>query len=419
MRISQDRRRDNQQWLMDYLVKTTGRVINFEYDAREVPPYVRNYAQIPRAMGKMAAQKERLGDAAAAAGHGRTAMHAYYAAIRNYHTAQHAIFEDDNTMKLHYHGKLLRCFDQIMELADYPIERVEVPWEGNEIQGNFHFVAGKPKAPCVIFLPGMDMVKEWVPNPFDNPFTSRGMHCLSIDGPGQGTSNIRKIRVDADNYERAVSAVVDYLQTREEVDADQIVLMGVSMGSYWGARSAAYDERIKATAVAMSCLGDKTAIFEQSSPRFKQIFMYMAGMSDEDEFDRMAAQMTTRGYGSKIKNPFLMLSGEYDPLSPVEDVEEFFEELAGAKEAWILGDYYHVIWDPPHFGSVEAFNLMADWLIDALAGKFDASHAKYVYMTEGDNGPYTTPETTMASSDPFIGAHSNGRLTGESTAAPA
>ena len=406
MRIPQDRRRDNQQWMMDWMVKTTGRVINFEYDDREVPSHVRNYAQIPRAMAKMGAAKERMADAAAAAGHNRTALQTYYAAIRNYHTAQHAIFQDDSPPKIEYHARLLQCFDRIMDLAEYPIERVEVPWEGQEIQGNLHLIEGKPKAPCVIFVPGMDMVKEWVPDPLNNVFTSRGMHCLSIDGPGQGTSNMRKIRVTDDNFEHAVSAVIDYLETRPEIDSDRIALMGVSMGSYWGARSAAYDDRIKATAVAMSCLGDKTAIFEQSSPRFKQIFMYMAGMSDEDEFDAMAAKMHTRGYGGKIKNPFLVVTGEYDPLAPVEDAEEFFDELAGPKELWTLADFYHVIWDPPHFGSISAHNHMADWISDALAGKLASSHAEYRYFGPNDLGPYTEASDRRASTDPLMGGGS-------------
>ncbi len=418
MRISHDRRRDNQQWIMDWMVKTTGRVINFEYDEREVPPYVRNYAQVPRAMAKLGLAKERMADAAASAGRKRTALHTYYKAIRNYHTAQHAIFEDDSAPKIEYHARLLRCFDRIMELSDDPIERVEVPWDGKQIQGNLHLIPGAPKAPCVIFLPGMDMVKEIVPDPTDNVFTSRGMHCLSIDGPGQGMSNIRKIRVTADNYEHAVSAVIDYLETRPEVDSDKIALVGASMGSYWGVRSAALDSRIKAVAVSMSNMGSKTAIFEQASPRFKQIFMYMAGMSDEDEFDAMAAKMSTDGYAAKITCPFLLVAGEYDPLSPIEDIEQFFDELAGPKELWALADFYHMIWDPPHFGNISAYHHMSDWIVAALAGEMEPSHSKYVYFGPNDLGPYTEPSDLRASTAPLMGA--DARLAAETTsAAPA
>jgi dienelactone hydrolase len=54
------------------------------------------------------------------------------------------------------------------------------------------------------------------------------MHVLSIDGPGQGISNIRKIRVSDDNYERAAMAAIDWLMNRPEVDPTQIVIAGIS-----------------------------------------------------------------------------------------------------------------------------------------------------------------------------------------------
>jgi len=407
MRIRHERRRDNQQWILDYLVHQTGRAINFEFEEREFPAYVRNYAQIPRAMGRIAAQREAIGDAAFAAGHKRTALNAYHLAGQQYHRAQHSIFEDDNRFKIFYHGKLLRCFERIMKCADYPIERVEIPWEGHEIQANFHFIAGKPKAPTVICLPGMDITKEWLSEPVDRCFTSRGMHAIAIDGPGQGTSNLRKIRITDDNYERAVKAVVDYLHERKEVDRNRIGLMGVSMGCHWGIRSAALDPRIKATAVTASTIGDKVPLFEQSSPRFKQMFMYMSGIHDEARFDRMAARMTTAGYGRKIRSAMLMVIGEYDPLSPIEAADEFFDELFGAKEMWVLADYYHMNLAPPHFGNLPGYHPMADWLKDALDGKYKKGHKRYVYIPErGGLGPYTAPANGKASVEPNIAPRS-------------
>lgn len=399
MKIPHDRQRDNQQWILDWVVAHSGRVINYEYAERELPGYVKTYAQAPKALGKRAAHKEAIADKAREAGHDRTALFTYQEAIFDYIQAQHSIFEDDHPFKMDYHARLLRCFESLMSVADYPIERVEIPWEGVEIQANLHLIPGKPKAPCVIVLPGMDVTKEFHREPVDHTFTSRGMHAIVIDGPGQGTSNMRKIRITDDNYERAVSAVVDWLLTRPEVDGDQIGIHGQSMGSHWGARSAAYDSRIKATAVSMSCLGDKVGLFEQSSPRFKQIFMYMAGLTDEDEFDRMAERMTTVGYGEKINNPFLIITGEYDPLAPIEHTEAFYDELRGAKELWVLAEYYHLIVKPPHFGGILQFNAKADWLRDAFDGKFGLDHQRYVYVPESGLGQYTTEASGRVSQD--------------------
>ena len=47
-----ERRRDNQQWMLDWVIKTTGRVQNFACDGRVVPPEVKSYAQIHRIADK-------------------------------------------------------------------------------------------------------------------------------------------------------------------------------------------------------------------------------------------------------------------------------------------------------------------------------------------------------------------------------
>ncbi|MBI2998470.1 MAG: hypothetical protein HYY46_08470, partial [Deltaproteobacteria bacterium] len=154
------RRRDNQQWILDWIVKTTGRVQNLEYDERTVPEEVKSYRMIPRHMGKHAAHLERIARAAESAGHGATAADTYYQAARAYHEAQHAIFADGDERKIYYHGKLLECFDKAIGMSPHPVETVEVPWEGVSIQGRFHGAADRKPRPTVVAIPGMDGCKE-------------------------------------------------------------------------------------------------------------------------------------------------------------------------------------------------------------------------------------------------------------------
>ena len=44
---------------------------------------------------------------------------------------------------------------------------------------------------------------------------------IAMDGPGQGNSNMQKIRAVGDNYERAGAAVISYLLKRPEGDRHQ------------------------------------------------------------------------------------------------------------------------------------------------------------------------------------------------------
>jgi pimeloyl-ACP methyl ester carboxylesterase len=394
MTMKTERRRDNQQWILDYMVKTTGRVQNFSTDGATVPREAKSYAMIPRIIEKRARHIEAIARAAEAAGHHATAAELYVKAGELYREGQHSIFEDDNQEKIYLHGKLLECFEKVMAYAPHPIERVEIPFEGNFIQGALHLLPGRPKAPTVLFLPGMDMTKEAFLNPIHHPFVERGLNCLHIDGPGQGTSNIRKIRVNAENYKFAGKAAIDWLVKRPEVDADRIAVSGNSFGSYWGMEVAAIDKRVKAVATAAACYGPKRPIFEQASPRFKQMFMYMAGIHDEDAFDAMADKMTLDALAPKVACPSLQLVGEYDPLTPLADVLPVYEKVPVPREMWVIENAFHTQRDVENFGGATVFGMLADWLNDALTGKIPADLDKIVFVRQKDGrGPYDGPMT--------------------------
>jgi pimeloyl-ACP methyl ester carboxylesterase len=236
----------------------------------------------------------------------------------------------------------------------------------------------------------MDMTKELFPNPLSNPYRRRGMNVLTIDGPGQGMSNIRKIRVSHDNYERAASAAIDYLLTRSEVDPERIAIAGTSFGSHWGTRAAALDSRVKVLASTHAVYGSKRAIFEEASPRFKQMFMYMAGIHDEAEFDAMAERMDTAGAGARINCPTLMITGEYDPLCHLEDVVDLFSELAGPKELWVFENEFHRVTGKEGIAGLDIHQFMADWVKDGLDGKLpsDLNIVRLIPQKSGA-GPYS------------------------------
>ena len=154
----------------------------------------------------------------------------------------------------------------------------------------------------------MDQTKEYFPKVMNNLAINRGMHIISMDGPGQGNSNIQKIRAVGDNYERAGAAVMTYLQGREEIDSDRIGIYGVSMGSYSQDLLVMTTEQLQ-LAAALPVSNPNNTIFSESSPRFKQMFMYMAGIDNEEEFDKNVIKMTVKGYSEKIKCPTLLVTG--------------------------------------------------------------------------------------------------------------
>jgi dipeptidyl aminopeptidase/acylaminoacyl peptidase len=391
--------RDNQQWMLDLALNMRGRVQNFEIDGADVPPgkRARNYRMLPKLWRQAAERHERLAKRAHSQGAQDTALYHYDKAIETYTKAQHPIYYDDHPVKKYLYRKLSEMIDRRSEVAPYPIERVEVPFDdGKTISCLFHLLPDRRKAPVVIYVPGMDQCKEFFPKAHHNVAASRGFHVIAMDGPGQGNSNMQKIRSVGDNYERAGAAVISYLMKRPEVDKKKIAIYGISMGSYWSLRLSSYDHRAAAVISSVACFNPNNTIFTQSSPRFKQVFMYMAGYADEEKFDReVASGMTVRGHLGKIACPTLLVTGEFDPLCPLEDAVEAFGELRVPKEMWVIENQYHPLWGIPNFGGLDCHEYVLDWLSGVFAGKRKLRKAgRITYVKENGDGPWGDSEWT-------------------------
>ena len=380
--------RDRQQWIFDYVVKETGRVFHWDEATRQLPESVKSHAQISKHLGRIGQRLERIACEEEAAGHTATAFELYYRASSTFAAAQHPVLET-NDEKRYLHGRCLANYEKVIEFAPYPLERVEVPFEGVELQCNLHLLPGSPLAPVLIYIPGCDMTKEIYPDPRVVHAHHRGMHLLVMDGPGQGTSNLREIKLTHDNYERAILAVADYLQGRSEVDPEAIVVQAHSMGSFWGLQAAASgDRRIKAVAGPWASYLDKYYILDTFSPRYKQLFGYLTGAAGEAELDEMVTKMTVAGREADISCPVLLTVGEYDSRSPVELIYDFYDKITAPKELWVYEDNYHQArLFPGESTRLDCHMMCMDWLVEALAGKFAAGHDRKMYLRSGGGGP--------------------------------
>ena len=322
---------------------------------------------------RTAKQEEELAREAEERGHAESAAEFYYRAALYYGPAC-GVIHANTPRKFELYARLVHCYEKFTKLFDEaPVRRVEIPFEnGKTIPGILQTVPGVDSAPCVLVVPGMDTIKEYMPSPYHNHFRRRGMATLTIDGPGQGESNTRETWVTLDNFERAGSAAVDYLQKLPQIDKNRIGVYGWSMGSYWAPRIAAHDSRIKALVGAMGVYEQKDTIFKHGKPAYRYNYMYMSNTYDEDEFDRMTDQMLLTPIAERIKCPSLLVMGEFDELCPLEDGERLYETLTCPKELWVYENETHTFG-----GRLPDFYLhLADWMRDALNGVFKPGHAK-------------------------------------------
>ena len=380
-------RRDAQQWVLDYIIQETGKTYHFQGDKRgELPKSVRSHAMIPKELAKEAQRLERFADAELAEEHPETALSFYFAAAMKWLQAQHPIFDLNDEKRFLYTGAR-RCYDKVCELAPYPLEHLQIPWEGTTVSGNLHLnpnVDGP--APLVFYIPGCDTFKEAYPHPLYNFAHQRGFHIFSFDGPGMAESNLKGIKLTSDNFERAAVAALDLLVERPEIDAEQIVLYCNSMGTFWGMRFAGVERRLKAVVATMASLAPKYIHMELESPRWKQLFAFLTQAEDEDELDRIMDEMTMDGYMEKITCPVLMTVGQYDPRAPLDEVYPLFDQLQAPAEMWVMVDQHHGLTIGDKGGqawSRARHGVVVDWLRDRLAGKPMKHPGKVAWVPTG------------------------------------
>jgi pimeloyl-ACP methyl ester carboxylesterase len=242
---------------------------------------------------------------------------------------------------------------------DRTAERIEVPMDGVTAYANLRRPAGLDVAPYVVLIPGLDSTKEefWF---FEQSFLDRGMATISLDGPGQGeTAFVMPIRHD---YEVAVSALLDVVADRPDLDHDRIGLCGVSLGGYYAPRAAAYEPRAKAVAGISGpfCFGD---MWEQLPPMTRQTFVVKSGAKDDAEGQRLASTLDLAGVCKQIKVPALYVTGKLDRLIPWAQTQRQADETP---ESTFVNypEGNHGVSNMPY----RARPAVADWMADQLTG---------------------------------------------------
>ena len=312
---------------------------------------------------EIAAQVEHEALTAARHGHAITAMEAFHRASVCYGFAQWARRDEGDITKKHYLDACLRCYERIIINSKASIHRVSIPFENHSIAGILHISRKTDPSPTVIVMLGMDMVKEYFPIPHWNVFKKRGLNALTIDGPGQGETNVCGLKLSSTNFELSGRAVINYLELRPEVQSERIGIFAIGTGVYFALRLAAIDQRVKAVVgFEGGVLYDKVAFAQKAQPNFKLNLMHMMGIHKENEYGPSVKTMTMEGLEGHIKVPVLLVQGEFDELMEVSDAYKFSRACQGPVRLIIYKNEGHVL------GGVfpEALADSVDWLADRL-----------------------------------------------------
>lgn len=346
----------------------------------------------PLALG-MAQRRLGLASQAKDAGHAVTASVHSYAAAQLLGLATYPIWEN-NDLLLDLHRRKAAAFLGWAEGVEHHVEAVDIPFRGGALPAYFHLPAdhdGSP-LPTIIACDGMDAGREFVVANVGDEHLRRGFAVLAIDGPGQSEAPTRGLHTSAQAWVEAGDALVKWIHDRPEVDADRVVLSGVSFGSYFMTQVAAtHPGAFRACAVELPCF-EPTAhtIFEQATPAYKARHMWMAGLSDDEAaFDDMVQGYDLRIVIKDMTTPWFVLGGAEDELSPASWVYELADLSPGPVHTILYDGATHALTGSPAVALGPPWRTETrDWLADAVTMD-PADHPHRVHREVKRNGQVT------------------------------
>ena len=274
------------------------------------------------------------------------------------------------------YAKALEAFRAHARFWDPPLEVVHIPFEGKEVIGYLRLPKNAQRpVPLVIAVNGLDSRKEDLAESFD-AILPYGIGFLAVDGPGTGQAPIKV----SENADRMLSRVIDYVQTRREVDKARLAVHGVSWGAYWAVKLAIVERaRLRGTSAQSppidkffqkeflmnSLSGNREYLFDQV-PALMNI---LDGVKSLDEMAAFLPRMSlvSQNLLGKPMAPMLVIAGVRDTQVPISDIYLLLDNGDVPKDAWInpqgghLGRQIKVWPDPAIFKQV-----IIPWLVRTM-----------------------------------------------------
>lgn len=276
--------------------------------------------------------------------------------------------------------RFLDVFGRGARLSGARCEQVRIPYGDTFLSGLYVPADGADgPAPLMVQVNGLDSTKEmkylvglpgWL--------AKRGVASLLVDQPGTGDAlRLRGLTARYDS-EHWASRVVDWLETRADVDPKRIGMEGVSLGGYYCPRAVAFEPRF-ACGVVWGANHDwrdvqKRRMAREGNlpvPHYWAHVRWVWGAKDNEEFMRIAEDVHLDGILDRIKVPFLVTHGEKDSQIPLHWAERTYEQLVNSprRELKIFTDREGGVQHSSFDNSANAGAYIADWIAETLGGR--------------------------------------------------
>lgn len=276
--------------------------------------------------------------------------------------------------------RYVALFQEAQDLMGARWERVEIPYGDTHLAGVlFHADGDAARQPLMLCVNGLDSTKEMLARTqITRQLNQRGVACLYLDQPGTGEAlRLQELPAMVDS-EAWASKVVDYLQTRADLDPQRIGMMGVSLGGYYTPRAVAFEPRFALGAVwgANHNWGEmqKRRLQREGEnpvPHYWEHVRWVWGAANMEDFMAKAEAIHLNGILDRVQVPFLVTHGEQDRQIPLEYAHQTYKQLVNSphRELKVFtdreGGVHHVSLD--NMANAGAF--IADWIAARLGGK--------------------------------------------------
>lgn len=302
-----------------------------------------------------------------------------YIRAGNYMLTAERLLAHGSEGRMALYEKFETVFYEGLKLSGSRAEKVTIPYGDSFLTGIFYPAENVDgPQPVLVQLNGLDSTKEmkflvgmpeWL--------AKRGIASLVVDQPGTGDAlRLRNLTARYDT-EHWASKIVDYLETRDDVDPKRIGCEGVSLGGYYCPRAVAFEPRF-AMGVIWGANHDwrdvqkrrKAAEGNFPVPHYWSHVRWVFGAETDEEFMEKAENMHLHGVLDRIKVPFLVTHGKHDSQIPLKWAHETYDQLINSpkRELKIFDERTGGVQHSSFDNSANAGAYIVDWVAEVLGG---------------------------------------------------
>ncbi len=258
----------------------------------------------------------------------------------------------------------LKYYKRAGEYFDPQLVIIDIPYDGQTIQGYLHRPPDVEKPPLILWNGGID---TWKGDVYNNikPYVDRGFAVLTFDVLGTGENTAWAAKADSNVLH---SAVIDYMQDHPLIDGRYIAHVGFSFSGYYAARNAITEDRLFAVISACGPIHDGWKFTERAWEIQEALSAAIHITADDTDainqymegFSLVKQGLLTTDHS--VTRPTLIINGDLDNLAPISDLR-LLADSGQETDLWIMGGDTHC------FGQYRSVVMprMANWLVQKLA----------------------------------------------------